>query len=117
MDDRDRTDESASSLKLMLYFMPVFGIIPALWTLNQDASTKAERNASRVAVKLALTWFASYMLFDVGAQQIDGLHLPLLLTSSLITSGYFVMNLWLVILLWQRKSIDIPLFGRVDRLD
>ncbi|MBE9033105.1 hypothetical protein IQ266_25540 [filamentous cyanobacterium LEGE 11480] len=117
MADLDRQASETGSLKLMLYFMPVFGIIPALWSLNSETSTRTERNASRVAVKLALTWFASYMLFDIGAQNIDALHLPLLLTSSLITSGYFVMNLWLVILLWQRKSIDVPLLGKVDRLD
>jgi hypothetical protein len=117
MEDRDRQDSEFRSLKLMLYFMPVFGIIPALWSLNHESSTRAERNASRMAIKLALTWFASYMLFDVGAQNIDALHLPLLLTSSLITSGYFVMNLWLVILLWQRKSVDVPFLGQVDRLE
>jgi hypothetical protein len=117
MEEHDRQDPEFRSLKLMLYFMPVFGIIPALWSLNHEDSTRAERNASRMAIKLALTWFASYMLFDVGAQNIDALHLPLLLTSSLITSGYFVMNLWLVILLWQRKSIDVPLLGRLDRLE
>ncbi len=117
MENLDRQEPDTRSLKLMLYFMPVFGIIPSLWSLNHTDSTRAERNASRMAIKLALTWFASYMLFDVGAQNIDALHLPLLLTSSLITSGYFVMNLWLVILLWQRKSIDVPLLGQVDRLE
>jgi hypothetical protein len=117
MEDRDRPESEFRNLKLMLYFMPVFGIIPALWSLNREGSTKAERNASRIAVKLALTWFASYMLFDVSAQNIEALHVPLLLTSSLITSGYFVMNLWLVILLWQRKSVDVPFLGRVDRLE
>jgi hypothetical protein len=117
MEERDRPESEFRNLKLMLYFMPVFGIIPALWSLNREDSTKSERNASRIAVKLALTWFASYMLFDVSAQNIEALHVPLLLTSSLITSGYFVMNLWLVILLWQRKSVDVPFLGRVDRLE
>jgi hypothetical protein len=113
MEERDRPESEFRNLKLMLYFMPVFGIIPALWSLNREDSTKSERNASRIAVKLALTWFASYMLFDVSAQNIEALHVPLLLT----TSGYFVMNLWLVILLWQRKSVDVPFLGRVDRLE
>jgi hypothetical protein len=104
------------NLKLLLYFMPVFGIIPALWSLNRTDSTKEERNVSRVAVRLAIAWLASYMLFDVSASQIEALHIPLLLTSSLITSSYFVLNLTIVILLWQRKSLNLPFFGRVERL-
>lgn len=117
MEDLDRHDSEIRNLKLLLYFTPVFGMIPALWSLNREGSTRAERNASRVAMKLALAWFASYLTFDVGAHNIDALQIPLLLTSGLITSGYFVVNLWIVILLWQRKSVDLPLFGRVERLD
>jgi hypothetical protein len=112
MQEIDRQESEIRNLKLLLYFMPVFGIIPALWSLNRQNSTKEERNVSRIVVKLALTWFASYMLFDVSA----GNNVPLLLTSSLITSSYFVLNLAIVILLWQRKSIQLPLFGRVSRL-
>ncbi len=117
MEELDRQESDFRNLKLMLYFMPIFGIVPALWSLNRVGSTRAERNASRVAMKLALTWFASYLLFDVSANNIEALHIPLLLTSGLITSGYFVLNLWLVILLWQRKSVDLPFFGRVERLE
>jgi hypothetical protein len=116
MVELDRQESEIRNLKLLLYFMPVFGVVPALWSLNREDSTKEERNISRVAIRLALTWVASYMLFDVGASQIEGLHMPLLITSSLCTSGYFVMNLWLVILLWQGKSIQLPFFGRVERL-
>jgi hypothetical protein len=116
MQELDRPESEIRNLKLLLYFMPVFGIIPALWSLNRADSTKEERNVSRVVVKLALTWFASYMLFDVSAGNIEPLHIPLLLTSSLITSSYFVLNLALVILLWQRKSVQLPFFGRVSRL-
>jgi hypothetical protein len=116
MQELDRQESEIRNLKLLLYFMPVFGIIPALWSLNRTDSTKEERNLSRVVVKLALTWFASYMLFDVSAGNIEPLHIPLLLTSSLITSSYFVLNLALVILLWQRKSVQLPFFGRVSRL-
>jgi hypothetical protein len=117
MADLDQQESELRNLKLMLYFMPVFGVIPALWSLNRTDSTRAERNASRVAIKLALTWFASYLLFDVSANNIEALHIPLLLTSGLITSGYFVLNLWLVILLWQRKSVNLPWFGQVERLE
>jgi hypothetical protein len=114
--DLSQQESEFRNLKLLLYFMPVFGVIPALWSLNRAESTKEERNVSRVAMRLAIAWLASYMLFDVSASQIDALHIPLLLASSLITSSYFVLNLTIVILLWQRKSLNLPFFGRVERL-
>ncbi len=116
MQELDRQESEIRNLKLLLYFMPVFGIIPSLWSLSRTDSTKEERNISRVTVKLALTWFASYLLFDVGAGNSTAFHIPLLLMSSLFTSSYFVLNLTLVILLWQRKSIQLPFFGRISRL-
>jgi hypothetical protein len=116
MQEIDRQESEIRNLKLLLYFMPVFGIVPALMALNRQDSTKEERNVSRVVVKLALTWFASYMLFDVSAGNSEAFHIPLLLTSSVITSSYFVLNLVVVIMLWQRKSVNLPILGRVSRL-
>uniref|UniRef100_A0ACD5GVH4 Uncharacterized protein n=1 Tax=Desertifilum tharense IPPAS B-1220 TaxID=1781255 RepID=A0ACD5GVH4_9CYAN len=31
-----------------------------------------------------------------------------MLTSSLLTSGYFLINFWLMVRLWQRKSTRLP---------
>jgi hypothetical protein len=110
------TDSSIPDIKLFLYLMPVFGMVPAIWTLNKAGSTRQERNLSRVAIKLALSWLGAYILLQTGAGASESLQLPLLLTSSVVTSGYFVMNLWLMILLWQRKSVHVPLVGKVSRL-
>jgi hypothetical protein len=109
-------DSGIQDIKLFLYLMPVFGMVPALWTLNKADSTRQERNLSRVAIKLALSWLGVYILLQTGAGASESLQLPLLLTSSVVTSGYFVMNLWLMILLWQRRSVHVPLLGKVNRL-
>jgi hypothetical protein len=115
-EDPTSLDSGVQDIKLFLYLMPVFGMVPALWTLNKADSTRQERNLSRVAIKLALSWLGAYILLQTGAGASESLQLPLLLTSSVVTSGYFVMNLWLMILLWQRQSVHVPLVGKVSRL-
>jgi hypothetical protein len=114
--DPTSLDGSVQDIKLFLYLMPVFGMVPAVWTLNKADSTRQERNLSRVAIKLALGWLGAYMLLQTGAGSAESLQVPLLLTSSLVTSGYFVLNLWLMILLWQRQSVHVPLLGKVSRV-
>jgi hypothetical protein len=43
--------------------------------------------------------------------------MPLMLTSSVITSSYFVINLWLMLRVWQRKPLRLPGFSELgDRL-
>jgi hypothetical protein len=89
-------------------------VIPALVTLSRAQSDRRERQLSRAVLKLALTWLSGSVLLDVGVSQLHGLHLPLLLATSVLTSGYFVLNMCLMLLLWQRKSVDVPLLGRIN---
>ena len=103
------------NLMLLFYLMPVFGAGLSLWTLSNPNASSSERALSRLAMKLMLTWFAGTVMLDVGVENIDALKLPLLLISSLFTSGYFVLNLGLMLRLWQGRSIDLPFFGRVGR--
>ncbi len=68
-------------------------------------------------VTLALGWLIGYLLLGVGAETAESLSLPLLITSSLLTSGYFLVNLWLMVRLWQRKSLRLPIVSKLsDRL-
>ena len=103
------------NLMLLFYLMPVFGAGLALWTLNKPNASSSERALSRLTLKLMLTWFAGTVMLDVGVENIEVLKLPLLIVSSLFTSGYFVLNLGLMLRLWQGRSIDLPFFGRVSR--
>ncbi len=102
------------NLMLLFYLMPVFGAGLSLWTLSNPKASPSELALSRLAMKLMLTWFAGTVMLDVGVENIDALKLPLLLVSSLFTSGYFVLNLGLMLRLWQGRSIDLPFFGRVS---
>lgn len=111
--------EDVDRLQIFIYLIPVLGFFPALWTLYRQAggqsgrtlagtSKSTRQNASRLAVTLAMGWIIGYGLLGAGAQAVDSLTLPLLITSSLLTSGYFLVNIWLMVRLWQGQSIRLP---------
>jgi len=116
--------EDLNRLQISIYLIPVLGFFPALWTLYRQAgahptgtSERSRQNASRLAVTLAMGWIVGYALLGAGAQAADSLTLPLLITSSLLTSGYFLVNIWLMVRLWQGRAIRLPGISRLsDRL-
>lgn len=99
-------------LKLFIYLVPIFGVVPALVSLyRRRQNTAEEKNVSRLVVVLAFSWLVAYALLGGSAQLSDGLAPRLLITSTLMTTGYFLTNLWLMVRLWQRKSIRLPGFS------
>lgn len=99
-------------LKLFIYLVPIFGVVPALVSLyRRRQNTAEEKNVSRLVVVLAFSWLAAYALLGGSAHLSDGLAPRLLITSTLMTTGYFITNLWLMVRLWQRKSIRLPGFS------
>ncbi|HIK09022.1 MAG TPA: hypothetical protein IGS52_01935 [Oscillatoriaceae cyanobacterium M33_DOE_052] len=64
-------------------------------------------SVSRLAVNLALGWLSAYLLLETGARTAEFFALPLLLTSSLVTSGYFLTCIWLMIRVSQGRSIGL----------
>ncbi|MEB3294811.1 MAG: hypothetical protein VKJ24_16775 [Synechococcales bacterium] len=116
LNNQDLSNADLRSLTLLLYLMPIFGVGPALWTLSRPNRPRQERALSRMVIKLALIWFASTVLLEMGVEGSQTLKLPLLVISSLVTSGYFVLNLGLMLRLWQRRSITLPGIGAVSRI-
>lgn len=103
-------------LRLYLYFIPVLGIFPAFWTLYRNRSDRQHRNASRLTVLLTLVWLVSYFSLGTGGQAAETSNLSALLLNSLLTSGYFGANFWLMVRVWQRKPLWLPGLSRlVDR--
>ncbi|MEL6222278.1 MAG: hypothetical protein AAFQ57_00350 [Cyanobacteria bacterium J06626_14] len=110
-------DNYSHRLKLFIYLVPIVGFFPALWTLYRNRSSREERSVSRLIVILSLTWIIGVIILNSGAQAVDSAALPLMISSTLLTSGYFVTNLWLMIRLWQRKKLKLPVISRLgDRL-
>lgn len=103
-------------IRLFFYLVPIFGFFPAVWTLYRRVGNRQERSLSRFVIKLAIGWLLIYGLMGASAMNAESIPLPLLLTASLITSGYFGLNLFLMVRLWQRRAISLPLIGKVGRL-
>ena len=99
-------------LQLFFYLVPVVGFFPSLWTLYRRQGNKQEQAVSRLAVTLALAWLSGYVLLGAGAEVSDYWAMRLLFINSLLTSGYFLVSLWLMVLLWQRKSLRLPGISR-----
>lgn len=110
-------DSEMRRLKMFLYLVPVLGFFPAIWTLYRGQGTHDERSLGRLVVTLSLGWILSVLLLNTGAQAVHSAAIPLLLASALLSSGYFVVNLWLMVRLWQRKRLKLPIVSQVsDRL-
>lgn len=92
-------------LQLYLYLTPVIGFFPALWTLYRRTGSPRQKAVSRLAVSLAFCWLLGYILLGASADGSESLQLPLLVMNSLLTSGYFVISVWLMIRLSQRQPL------------
>jgi hypothetical protein len=99
-------NQDIKHLQSFIYLIPVVGFFPALWTLYRRDGNREQRNASRLSVVLALGWLLGYVLLGSSAQATESLNL--LIMSSLLTSGYFLVNLWLMTRVWQRQSLSLP---------
>ncbi|MDB9314462.1 hypothetical protein PN462_15220 [Spirulina sp. CS-785/01] len=100
-------EQPLQRLQQLLCFLPLVGIVPALWTLYQPHSTGKQRKTARQALTLTLLWAIAYSLTGIGATQLTALnHLRLLYLDSLITSGYFLTCLVFMGLTWRKAQAD-----------
>ena len=119
MDLRDDLDnDDVRRLTLFLYLIPVIGFFPAVWTLYRRLGDRHQQSVSRLSVTLAMGWLLSYLMVNLGATTTSpNVALPLLIVSSLLTSGYFLVNIGLMIQLLRRKRLWLPVISRwSDRL-
>ncbi|MGD1903795.1 MAG: hypothetical protein ACFB9N_16325 [Geitlerinemataceae cyanobacterium] len=109
---------NAERRSLYLYLIPVFGFFPAWWTLyryRRSSTLDTERrDASRLSVTLGLVWLAGHLLAEFGAGQSQS-GLPLLIASSLWTTGYIAIEFGLMVRVWQRKSLRVPGLSAIGR--
>lgn len=104
-------------LQLFIYLTPAIGFFPALWTLYRRNGDRRAQTASRLAVILGSIWVGGQVLLATGMKTAQPLTFPFLLTSSLLTSSYFLVTFWLMVRLWRRQSLKLPGIGDLgDRL-
>lgn len=105
-------DSATPKTQLLIYLIPVIGFFPSLWTLYRRQGSREQLSASRLSITLAFTWFLGYLLLATGAETSDFFALRLLILNSFLTSGYFLVSIWLIVRLIQGKSKRLPGFSR-----
>ncbi len=108
--DNSHSLENITTTKrqLILYLIPIIGFFPALWTLYFRAGSREQLATSRLSISLGLVWVLGYLLLTTGAATTDFFTLRLLILNSFLTSGYFLVSLWLILGLMQGKSKKVP---------
>ena len=101
--------QTEKHLQLWIYFLPLVGIIPAIWTLyhtkdRRGSAIESQNNpledhsalqqqlkASRLSINLTLAWLCFYVLFSCGsATETEIISFRFLYANAITTTGYFV---------------------------
>ena len=102
--DRSEREQNIDKFQLSLYLLPVIGIIPALWSLSNHQSHTKQKKISRLSVTLVFLWLSAYSLLWLGASTTSELlSLRLLYFNGILTTGYFVTCIILMVRIWQGK--------------
>ena len=99
--------------QLLLHLVPIVGFFPSLWTLYRGQGNREQLAISRLSITLAITWLLSYLLLATGAATSDFFPLRLFILNSFLTSGYFLVSIWLILRLMQGKSSRLPGFSNL----
>ena len=122
------TPSSLQRMRTYLHLVPVFGVVPSLWTLyGQDPISGEELDrtseeaqvqaASRLSVLIGLVCISAIALLGAGAatQPSQMASLRFLLASSFVGSGYFLLSLMLMFRVARGQSIRIPGVSQLSR--
>lgn len=105
--------DALDRLETFLYLTPVIGILPSMWAIYRRQRNHRQLAVCRLSILLAFAWLSIYLSLNVGADFSGSstLGLRLLFLNGLATSGYFLTSLWIMMLLWQQKSLRLPGFS------
>ncbi len=107
-------DKKERQLQLWIYFLPVVGLLPSWWTLATGKGDRHQQNASRLSIMLVLIWLGAYCTLSLGATQASEiLAFRLLYTNALLTTGYFLLCIFLLLRLGRGQS---PRLSGIDRV-
>ncbi|MEM6610785.1 MAG: hypothetical protein AAF652_00745 [Cyanobacteria bacterium P01_C01_bin.72] len=116
--------QTEQHLQLWTYYLPVVGIIPAIWTLYRtkhkiqsnhgldsqhnpftDYSQQQQQlKASRRSISLTLVWLCSYILLTSGASSgTEITSFRFLYANAISTTGYFLVCTFLMSRLGKKR--------------
>ncbi len=107
--------ETLKRLTLMIYLVPIFGAVPALYQLWRQQGSREEQAVYRLVVTLALGWLMAYGILSAGSQLAPGLSIRLLVANTLVTTGYTLTNLVLMVRLLQGRSLKLAGFSGLSK--
>jgi hypothetical protein len=113
------TSPTLNRLWLFAYLIPVFGMVPAVWTLTQGKSDRRYRAMSRLTLSLGGVWLLGALVFNSALSTGESgmsTQMLLMLVNSVFTSGYFVLSLGLMVRVWKRQPADLPSFSQSLKL-
>jgi uncharacterized membrane protein YeiB len=113
------TSPTLNRLWLFAYLIPVFGMVPAVWTLTQGKSDRRYRAVSRLTLSLGGAWLLGSIVFNSALSANESgmsTQMSLMLINSVFTSSYFVLSLALMVRLWKRQPSDLPSFSESLKL-
>jgi hypothetical protein len=115
---------SLQRMRIYLHLIPVFGVVPSLWTLYGEGSDLSEeskgdpvKSASRLSVVVGLGCIIAIALLAAGAdsQVSQAANLRFLIASSFVGSGYFLLNVSLMFRVAKGQSIRLPGISQLSR--
>ena len=110
---RDLDPDALDRLETFFYLIPVIGVLPSMRAIYRRQRDKKQLAVCRLSIFLAFAWLSTYLSLNVGADLsgASAIEFRLLFLNTLATSGYFTISLWLMMLLWQKKSLRLPGFS------
>ncbi len=101
-------EQKINKIQLIMYLIPLVGCLPALWTLYNNQGNSEQKSVSRLSIKVTLIWLLAYGALWLGSVYTpETLSLRLLYLNGLITTGYILTCLGVIISLWHNKKIGI----------
>jgi cellulose synthase/poly-beta-1,6-N-acetylglucosamine synthase-like glycosyltransferase len=110
MRDNDPFNEQKlNKFQLAFYLLPVVGWMPAVVALYNKQASKEQKAVARLSISLTSIWAIAYFSLSLGAlQTTEFLMLRLLYLNGLLTTGYILTSLVMMLRLWQGKTVRLP---------
>jgi hypothetical protein len=113
------TSPALSRLLLFAYLIPVFGMVPALWTIAYRKSDRRQRVVSRLSLTLGLVWILGSVAFNTSlglvGEDAVATQVWMLLFNSVFSSSYFVACLGLMVRLWKQQGGNLSGFNEITK--
>jgi hypothetical protein len=105
--------DALNRIETFLYLTPVIGVLPSMWAIYRRQRSQRQLAVCRLSILIGSIWLSTYLSLNIGADLsgASSVGFRLLFLNSLATSSYFMVSLWLMVLLWQKKSLRLPGFS------